>query len=95
MPLKTPSPDGEKPPGPNGSSPKALLAQILRDLADDPSDLGALLRGLALALQVASTEYPTRQRDVWDPRERETYRSRVIWEAWILHQRNPHQRDLK
>lgn len=94
MALKTPSPNGDQPPGPNGSSPKALLAQMLRDLADDPSDLGALLRGLALALQVASTDYPTR-RQVWDSHEREAYRSRVIWEAWILHQRYPHQRDLK
>jgi hypothetical protein len=94
MALKTPSPDGEKPPGPNGSSSKALLAQILRDLADDPSDLGALLRGLALALQVASAEYPT-HRHVWDPQKRESYRSRAIWEAWILHQRHPRQRDLK
>jgi hypothetical protein len=94
MALNTPSPDGEKPSGPTGSSSKALLAQILRDLAADPSDLGALLRGLALAHQVASTDYPTR-RQVWNPQEREAYRSKAIWEAWILHQRYPHHRDLK
>ena len=92
--MKSRSPDGEKPPGPNGSSPKALLGQILRDLADDPSDLGALLRGLALALQVASAECPT-TRQVWNPQEREAYRSKVVWEAWILHQRHPRHRDLK
>lgn len=92
--MKSRPPDGETRRGQDGSSPKALLAQMLRDLADDPSDLGALLRGLALALQVASTDYPTR-RQVWDSHEREAYRSRVIWEAWILHQRYPHRRDLK
>jgi hypothetical protein len=75
MVLKTLSPDGDKATGPNGSSPKILLFQILRDLAGDPSDLGALLRSLALALEIASTEYPTR-RQVWDPQEREAYRSK-------------------
>jgi hypothetical protein len=93
--LKTWPTNGDERPGQEPASPRELLAQTLRDLADDPSDLGALLRGLALALQIASTEYSVDRREVWNYQEREAYRSRVTWEAWILHRKFPHGRDLK
>ena len=94
--MKTWPTNGDERPGQEPASPRKLLAQTLRDLADDPSDLGALLRGLALALQIASTEWSVDgRREVWNYKEREAYRSRVTWEAWILHRKFPHRRDLK
>ena len=72
---------------------------VFRELADaDPHDLPTLLRGLGNALRIASAILPAttpEHRDVWEPQERETYRSRATWETWLLRQKFPRLEDCE
>jgi hypothetical protein len=82
-----------------GHDPSAeeLLEAIFLDLARrNLADTPSLLRGLGAALQILSTTVPaatSSSREVWNPQERDGYRSRKTWESWILRQRFPHLGD--
>ena len=83
----------------SGRAESGDLRSVFRELADaDPHDLPTLLQGLGEALQIASAILPAttpEHRDVWDPQERDTYRSRTTWESWILRQKFPRLEDCE
>ncbi len=71
---------------PPSQSVDDLLRKIFTHLAANPSDLRRLFRGLAAALELASTKLShdqTAAREVWDQDTRDVHRSRAAFEAWL------------
>ena len=76
---------------PPSESVDDLLRKIFTHLAQNPSDLRRLLRGLAAALELASTKLSddrTTAREVWDQNTRDVHRSRAAFEAWLHSTKN-------
>ncbi len=78
---------------PPSESVDDLLRKIFTHLAQtqNHSDPRRLLRGLAAALELASTKLShdqTTAREVWDQNTRDVHRSRAAFEAWLHSTKN-------